>query len=323
MRTPIILVSSSLAVIGALGCANTSGSTNVECTAITAQNTKPAPQWQGTVFTIVMENKSRDQIIGNRADAPYMNALADQFAVAAGYTDNFIHPSEPNYIWMVAGENFGILDDDSPSTHHIAAKSHIADQLEMQGLSWKEYAESMGAPCGLASAYPYEPKHDPFVYFDDINGWDGSQFHPEARCNAHVVDYSELDKDLANDTVPKYVFITPNMLHDMHDASIKTGDDWLSQEVPKILASKAWSEGGVLFLTFDEGDGGADDPPMIVISPNAKQGFVSQTPYNASSYLKTVQKILGVEALPCDSTAASVETMDDLFEQPLDAVAAN
>jgi len=304
-----------------VGCTSgtTAGNTTSVCSDITRQALAPAPAWQGTVFTVVMENHSQSDIFGNK-DAPFINALASQNAVANGYRDNLVHPSEPNYIWMVAGENFGILDDNDPASHHIDARSHIADQLEMQGLSWKGYMESMGSPCGLVVSYPYEPKHDPFVYFDDVNGWDGTTFQPSARCNAHVVDYSQLDKDLAANTVPKYAFITPNMLDDMHDGSIADGDAWLAREIPKILSSDAFNNGGVLFLTWDEGSNAADDPPMIVISPNAKAAFTSTTAFNASSYLKTVQKILGIQELPCATTSASsVQSMDELFTVTLDA----
>jgi acid phosphatase len=263
-----------------------------------------------------MENKSQSDIIGNTKDAPFINSLVQQNAVASGYRDNLVHPSEPNYLEMVAGENFGVLDDDDPSSHHIASTSHIADQLEAQGMDWKEFAESMGQPCGLTGNYPYEPKHNPFVYFNDINGWDGTQFQPSARCNSHVVDYSQFDGDLSSGKLPKYVFITPNMIHDMHDGSISDGDQWLSQEVPKILASDAFNNGGVLFLTWDEGGGypQSDDPPMIVISPHAKRGFVSQTAFNASSYLKTVQTILGLQTLPCNPSSDGVQTMDEMFD---------
>lgn len=318
MRKTLTL--SAFAALAAAGCANTSGNTSAVCSEIQAQATQPSKAWQGSVFTIVMENKSRSDILGNK-DAPFINSLAQQNAVAAGYHDSYVHPSEPNYIWMVAGENFGVLDDNDPSSHHIDSKSHIADQLELQGLTWKGYMESMGQPCGLTGQYPYEPKHDPFVYFDDVNGWDGSTFQPSERCNTHVVDYSELDKDLASGNVPKYVFITPNMIDDMHDGSVADGDAWLAREIPKILASDAFNNGGVIFLTWDEGGGypQADDPPFIVISPHAKRGYTSQTPYDASSYLKTVQKILGLQSLPCDAQGDGVQTMDELFDVSLAA----
>ncbi len=314
MRKTLTLAFLALTVAAA-GCANTAGNTSVTCSAVTATDTVPSPEWQGTVFTIVMENKSQSDILGNK-DAPFINSLASQNTIAAGYRDNLVHPSEPNYLWMVAGENFGVLDDNDPVSHHIDSTSHIADQLEAAGLSWKEYAESMGQPCGVTGQYPYEPKHNPFVYFNDINGWDGTAFHPEGRCSQHVVDYSQFDADLQSKQLPKYVFITPNMIHDMHDGTVADGDQWLSQEVPKILASDAFNNGGVLFLTWDEGGGypQSDDPPMIVISPHAKRGYVSQTAFNASSYLKTVQTILGLQTLPCNPSGDGVQTMDELFD---------
>jgi phospholipase C len=308
-----------LVAVAVASCANTSGNTAVNCSALGESGNEPSPLWQGTVFTIVMENKSQGQIIGNTREAPFINQLASQNAVAAGYRDSLVHPSEPNYIWMVSGENFGVLDDDDPASHHLNSTSHIADQLEAAGLSWKEYAESMGQPCGVESKYPYAAKHNPFVFFDDINGWDGAKFQPSDRCNQHVVDYSQFDQDLQSGKLPKYVFITPNMISDMHDGSISDGDQWLAREVPKILASDAFNNGGVLFLTWDEGGGypQSDDPPMIIVSPHAKRGYVSQTPFNASSYLKTVQTILGVQMLPCDPAQDGVQAMDEMFDVPI------
>lgn len=297
----------------ACGAGNTSGSTSAQCRPLTQTEAQRAEPWSGTVFTIVMENHSQGQILG-ATSAPYINALAAQGAVAAGYHDSYVHPSEPNYIWMVAGENFGILNDNDPAaSKSIDSQSHLADQIENAGLTWKSYQESMGAPCGLTSHGTYAVKHNPFAYFADINGASGGAFSPSARCTEHIVDYNELDADLAAGTLPDYVFITPNLQHDMHDGTIAQGDAWLASEVPKILASDAYNNGGVLFVLWDEGSGGSDDPPFIAVSPLAKSGFVSQADYDTSAFLKTVQGILGVEALPCAADPSVVPVMSDLF----------
>lgn len=326
--SPITLLMTSLTLgLGAAACrgplGSTAGNTLTECRPLAPSDAKGAaqrpPGWTGTVFTIVMENHDRDEIIGNAA-APYINQLAHEHAIAAGYHDSFVHPSEPNYIWMIAGENFGILNDNDPGrSNTIASTSHLADQLEASGFSWKTYQESMGTPCRLQSNGLYAAKHNPFIYFSDINGWNGTSFSPPPRCPEHVVDYAQFDIDLAANVVPDYVFITPNMIHDMHDGSVSDGDQWLASEVPKILASSAYQNGGVLFLTWDEGSSDGDVPPFIVISPNAKQGHVSQTVYDTSSFLKTVQAMFGVEPLPCVPDPGSVSTMDDLFTVPLAA----
>jgi len=300
----------------AVGCSpNDSGNTSVACQPLTTTTALSAPQWQGTVFTIAMENHSLSDIIGNH-DAPFINSLAKKYAVAAGYHDAFIHPSEANYLWMSSGENFGVLDDDDPDAHHLDSTSHIADQVERAGLTWRAYEEGMGDPCGLKSHGRYAAKHDPFVYFNDVNGWNGYEFVPSERCLDHVVDYTELDGDIAAGTVPRYAFITPDLDDDMHDGSIADGDKWASREIPKIMATDAYQKGGVIFLLWDEGSGypATDDPPFIVISNNAKSGYVSQEDYDTSSYLKTVETLLGVDPLPCMPVErTTITTMDDLF----------
>jgi acid phosphatase len=224
---------------------------------------------------------------------------------------------------MVAGENFGILNDDDPNPgNNITSQSHLVDQIERAGLTWKSYQESMGQACGLKSHGEYAVKHDPFAYFTDINGWNGSAYQPGARCIDHIVDYTQFDTDLADGQVADYVFITPNLVNDMHDGSIAQGDAWLAAEVPKILGSDRFKNGGALFLLWDEGSSHADDPPFIVVSPNARAGFVSQTDYDTSAYLKTVETMLGVEPLPCGGTPDTVPTMDDLFTAPVAAAVA-
>jgi phospholipase C len=309
-------------LVAASGCTgNTSGNTNQTCSTLTATQPFAPAAFKGSVFTIVMENHSRGDILGSSA-APFINSLAKANAVANGYHDSYVHPSEPNYFWMVAGENFGVLDDSDPASHHLDSTAHIADQLELADLTWKSYQEGMGAPCGLVSHDRYAAKHNPFVYFDDINGWDGKQFNPSPRCTEHVVDYSQIDADIAANALPRYAFITPNLDNDMHDGSVQQGDTWLSNELPKIMATAAFKNGGVIFLLWDEGSSGSlggagDDPPFIAISPMAKPGYVSTVAYDTTSYLATVEKILGVDLVPCAKNAAAVTPMEDLFTASL------
>lgn len=309
-----------LALLFAAACGpNTSGNTNTACRPLSATTATRPAAWTGTVFTIVMENHSRGNIFGS-ASAPFINGLAAQGAIANGYHDSYVHPSEPNYIWMVAGENFGILDDGDPGPGHVlVSESHLADQIDKAGLTWKTYQEDMTEPCGLHSGGAYAAKHNPFAFFVDLNGWDDQTqtMHSTPRCTEHIVNFNQLAGDLASGNVPDYVFITPNLNNDMHDGSIQQADTWLAGVVPQIMASARYQNGGALFLVWDEGNSQGDDPPFVVVSPNTKPGTVSTTDYDTSSFLKTVQAMLGVEALPCDANPDAVATMDDLFTMPL------
>ncbi|MGA8438664.1 MAG: hypothetical protein WB762_06005 [Candidatus Sulfotelmatobacter sp.] len=62
-----------------------------------------------TVRVIVMENQNWSSIQGNRS-APYMNQTLLPIAFhAEQYFPPNNHPSLPNYLWIEAGTNFGIL----------------------------------------------------------------------------------------------------------------------------------------------------------------------------------------------------------------------
>src|SRR5260221_11572457 len=83
-------------------------------TVTTARAQTPDPAHQ-TVLVILMENHEWSLIKGSPS-APYINdvllpmgAHAEQY-----YNPPKLHPSEPNYIWLEAGDNFNILNDDDP-----------------------------------------------------------------------------------------------------------------------------------------------------------------------------------------------------------------
>ena len=232
-----------------------------------------------------MENEESTSITGNSA-APYINGLANSYGLATQYYA-VSHPSLPNYLALSAGSTFGISSD---CTTCWVNSSSLADQIEASGRSWKAYMEGMPSACFVGDAYPYMQKHDPWIYYNDI------RTNP-ARCAAHVVPFSQFGTDLSGGSVPNYVWITPNMCNDMHDCSIATGDSWLSQQVPAILNSSAFRNGGVLFITWDEGstsagcctDAAGGRVVTLVISPLGRTGFQSSTPETHYSLLRTIE----------------------------------
>ena len=73
--------------------------------AFAAQNEQP-----DHIFVIMMENHGTNQIIGNTADAPFINQLAHRYSLAANY-HGVTHPSLPNYLSAISGDFQGIWDD--------------------------------------------------------------------------------------------------------------------------------------------------------------------------------------------------------------------
>jgi hypothetical protein len=270
------------------------------------------------VFLIMLENHDWSTISGS-PNCPFINktllpraSLANQY-----FTPPDNHPSEPNYIWLVSGTNFGIRDDHSPATNQKNTTNHLAYLLDQAGVSWRTYQEDItGTDIPLVNHYPYAVRHNPFMFFKNITT-------NLSYVTNHVRPFSELSGDLADNSVAHFNFISPNVTNDMHDgvggiSSRILGDSWLSRHVPAILKSAAFTNGGVLFIAWDEGSlgtstGESDGPlGLIVLSPMAKgRGYISSLHYTHSSTLRTFQDILGVH--PYLGDARNATDLSDLF----------
>jgi len=267
-----------------------------------------------TVFVILMENESLSSI-KNNPSAPYLNNV---LLPQASHCEQYYaigHPSLPNYLWLEAGTDFGVVDDNPPSSHHQSTTNHLVTLLNKAGVSWKAYQENIsGTTVPLNDSYPYAVRHNPFVYFDDVTGNMNPNF---AYGIAHIRPYTELARDLTNNSVAAYNFITPNVCNDMHDSCapvsnmIKQGDNWLAAEIPRIMSSRAYTNNGAIFIVWDEGSG-TSSIGLICLSPLAKgHGYASTVRYTHSSLLRTVQEAFNVTPLIRD--AANASNLSDLF----------
>ena len=268
-----------------------------------------------TVFLIVLENHDWSTI--RRSDsAPYLdNTLIPLGSHAEHYFNPpNLHPSEPNYLWLEAGTNFGVTDDNLPAVNHQSTTQHLTTLLNQKGISWKSYQQGIdGLGCPTTAVNQYAPKHNPMVFFDDVTG-------DLAYCSQHERPLSELAGDLSAGPVARYNFITPDLCHDMHDNcapannAIEQGDLWLSSTIPAILASAAYRDHGLILITWDESE--LFDLPigLIALSPLAKgNGYFNQVPYTHSSTLRSLQEIFQVTPLLGD--AANATDLSDLFKQ--------
>jgi hypothetical protein len=304
----------AIGVVG-FGCGGGGGQSSVDAPAgggdgsgamldASTSNAKP------TIFTIVLENHDYAEIVGS-SDAPYINSLIAMGGLATNYKDTN-HPSLPNYLHLISGADQypGVIDLDPTFFPFPVDQPNLGQQLETAGITWRSYQESMVTPCKLAGAGEFAPRHDPFLYF--TNQQNGAN-HLCAHTN---VDYSQFAADLAANSY-RYMWITPNLLDDGHDPQTDpvTGlhqcDHWMSQEVPKILASDGYKAGGIVFITWDEAEGrNNDDPdkiPMIILSPRLKTaGMTSATAFTHSSYLATVEDLLMLPRLDTVKTAPNL-----------------
>lgn len=277
------------------------------------------------VFVIAMENTSADQIYGNTTLAPYLNgSVLPRYAHATNFRDRLpTLPSEPHYILMESGrhtfaDTSFTTDADPSASNSTASRRHLVAQImAAPSVTWMTYQEDISATtgdCPVVSRVPYAAKHNPFVFFQDVSGNPPSMTAPV--CIAHTKPYSALAADLAADDVANYVYITPNLCHDMHGNAkcpavnrITAGDQWLSSNLPPILR---WANrnSGVIFIIWDEGAAGSNKMPFFALGPNVRRGLASGKPFDHRSLVKTVERIFN---LPILSAVANSTDFAPLF----------
>jgi hypothetical protein len=79
------------------------------------------------VFVIMMENHAYGQIVGNPS-APFANGYMQSANASKNYFA-VAHPSLTNYLEVVGGSNFGILNDNSPDWHNTNCVTNLASGI--------------------------------------------------------------------------------------------------------------------------------------------------------------------------------------------------
>jgi phosphatidylinositol-3-phosphatase len=279
------------------------------------------------VFVLAMENVDAAGVYGNQTAFPYLNTeVLPRGARATGFHDVLppSAPSEPHYVWMEAGTNAlpdhtFTTDSDPSATNSTSSGAHLVAQLAnaQPAADWTSYQEGIDATsgsCPIAPSGYYRPRHNPFVFFQDIAGTPPSKAAPV--CAAHHKPLSLLGADLAAGTVTAYNFITPDLCHDAHGAAgcpssniERASDDWMRANLPAVLAFVD-AHGGVLFIVWDEGDASAS-LPFIAVGPHVKRGYANSVPYDHCSLVKSLEQIFGLPFLPA---VASANDFADLFD---------
>ena len=216
------------------------------------------------------------------------------------------HPSLPNYLALTSGSTWGVTSDCTAC--YVDARD-LGAQLSAAGVSWGAYMEGIPGPCFLDQygGTGYAAKHNPFRYYIAIRS-------SPALC-AHIRPLGDLRPLLGGPAagVPRFVWVTPDLCHDGHDCSPGEAAGWLDGFVAQVTAGAAWRDGGVLFVTWDEGNGGDASTVTqagavadccggghvltIVAAPGITPATEISVPYTHASLLATIEDAFGLPLL--------------------------
>jgi hypothetical protein len=270
------------------------------------------------VFFVMMENNNYSAasntvdggagVIGNSA-APYINnTLVPMGSLLTNYHAG-THNSDPNYEQIAFGNSYGRSTHSTPASNCItdptctATNNGLGDNLDAAGKSWKQYIQSQTSNCQTTSSGNYENDDAPFYYAAKMK-------NDNAYCQAHWQPLPQLlTTDLATTaTTPAFVWADADSCYDMEGCGIGSGDTWLSQTLPTIFNSPAWTQQkSLLIVSWDEdganspggfGPGQTNQVATIVVGSQGtvKAGYQDANRYDHYSTARTIEGALGLTA---------------------------
>ena len=202
----------------------------------------------------------------------------------------------------------------------------LGDELDAAGISWAYYAAPVGkggTPCGQGA-------HGIGPAYKDTNGiWTAYQavkhicYGPDWN-NDVITPQTNFLSDVTAGKLRSVSWVVPTCANSDHPGcSSSTGPSWVASLVNAVGESQYW-DSTAIFIMWDD-YGGLYDPvapqyldydglgmrvPLIVVSPYAKQAYVSHVQYEHGSILKFVESRFGLAPLAASDGRANSPAQD-------------
>lgn len=272
---------------------NAQSTTQINVIYTRAQSGRPA-SWNNIkhVVIIILENT-------NGSDALKQHFLKSLTTKGAYLAQSFAitHPSQPNYIALVAGSTLGVTGDGNV----IVDALHLGDLLDAKGKTWKAYAEDLpSATCFLgATNANYARKHEPFISFKSV------QNNP-AQCNK-IVPSGQFFTDLAANNLPTFSIYVPNQKNDGHDTGVAFADKWLQTTFGTIMSDPKVVQDTLFIVTFDEDNfTSVNQIYTALVGAAVKASAKSNVHYTHYSVLRTIEEIFQLGTLGKNDKTAPI-----------------
>ena len=249
-----------------------------------------------------------------QSDVPHYWSYAKQFTMCDNYHTDVTGPSTPNHLMLVMADS-PLIDNPSSSyrTHPgppLYDQPSLPAQLDAAGLSWGNY-----------NGYAFE-----FIKYTAGKKRPWQQFATDATAGKlPSVSWLYSDGALSEhpaDTAAERAAGAGN---------VTRGSEWTASQVQAVVSAGLWPQTAV-FITWDDWGGWWDHmtPPQVetwkdgsqfryggrvgclVLSPFARQGYVSKTLHSHVSLIRFCEDVFGLP--PLNTRASAADGMKDCFD---------
>jgi phospholipase C len=264
---------------------------------------------------------------------PYWT-LAKNFTLGDRMFQSNTGPSFAAHQYMIAGQSAGASENptgnvwgcgaapdsrtllvgpngtDLPGVFPCFDYQTMGDLLDAKGVSWKYYAPSSTSDAFFILSAYQAIRH---IFFGP--DWNNNVISPETKVLT----------DISSGQLAQVTWVVPSFNNSDHPGAPAQGPDWVASIVNAIGASKYWNSTAI-FIARDDWGGWYDHVPppqvdnmglgfrvpVIVVSPYAKQGYVSHVTHESSGFLTFTEKNWGLSPLGTRDTLT--DDFSDCFD---------
>ena len=272
------------------------------------------------------EFPSRSFIQYKQTDIPIYWNYAEQFGLGDNFFSSIIGASTPNHLAMIASQTGG-LDTTLQQQGCNSGPNNLAySRNAISGVSYWSY------PCYNINSMPalLENYGLSWRYYTQDNLWDAPQMIQSiAGSPDDVHQDAQFDKDVKDGQLADVSWLTPpcGVQCDHPPAPVQGGQDYLATEVNEIMHSQYWSNTAI-FVTWDDWGGFYDHVsppsldylglgarvPLLVISPYARQGYISHKLSEFSSFNKFIESDYNLPSLGQRDSLSQISDLMDYFD---------
>jgi len=270
-----------------------------------------------------------EEVQYTQQDIPNYWAYAQQFGLSDNFFTDVPTNSTPNHLAMIAAQSVGQFDG-SHSSGCTSAQNALLYSKHVNGNYFWNY------PCYNVDTLPQELSANgiSWKYYVDSPNWDAPRYFSALDGSPNDIQNSaQFVTDVKAGNMADVTFLTPIPAQSDHPpANLTAGQDFVTNVVNTVSQSQYWSSTAI-FLTWDDFGGFYDHVappqpdalglgprvPLIVISPYAKQGYISHQQGEFASFDKFVEENWSLPSLgQRDSLAQTSDLMDffDFSQQP-------
>ena len=272
------------------------------------------------------EFPSRGYVQYSQSDIPTYWTYAQQFGLGDNFYSSVASNSAPNHLAMTAAQTGGLNGSSlmngclSPQNTEEESKSAatgneyfsypcysiptVADELTAAGKSWR--------------------------YYSAVGIWDSPRMVQSTSNSSNIVSNpNRVVSDINAKKLADVTWVTPqgNVANDHPPSALQGGQNYVSSIVNAIMQSSYWSSTAI-FVTWDDWGGWYDHvkppvvdgvglgsrAPLLVISPYAKQGYISHQQGEFSSFAKFAEAVFNLPSLNKRDALAQTSDLMDYFD---------